>query len=144
MTSVQWMLQAKGEQVWSTTPEATVFEALEIMADKDIGVLLVMENERLVGIFSERDYARKVILKGKSSSTMLVREIMTSEVFTVRLDQTIEQCMKLMTDRHIRHLPVVEKGKVLGLISIGDVVKTIISDQRTTIRQLEEYITGRR
>jgi CBS domain-containing protein len=144
MNNVRQLLQAKGESLWSTTPGTSVFDALKLMADKNIGSLVVLEGERLVGIFSERDYARKVILKGKTSREITVAEIMTSEVFSVRPDQTIVDCMQLMTEKRVRHLPVVDAGRVVGIISIGDVVKSIISDQRDTITPLEEYITGRR
>lgn len=144
MTNVRQLLQAKGHSVWSTTPGTSVFDALKLMADKNIGSLVVLEGERLVGIFSERDYARKVILKGKTSRELSVSDIMTSEVFSVRPDQTIVDCMELMTAKRVRHLPVVDAGRIVGMISIGDVVKSIISDQRDTITHLEDYITGRR
>jgi CBS domain-containing protein len=114
------------------------------MADKNIGALVVMDGERLAGIFSERDYARRVILKGKTSRELSVSEVMTREVISVRPDQTILDCMELMTERHIRHLPVLDAGRLIGVVSIGDVVKNIISDQKDTINHLKEYITGRR
>jgi CBS domain-containing protein len=144
MTNVRQLLQAKGNSIWSATPGTLVYDALKLMADKNIGALLVLEGERLAGIFSERDYARKVILKGKTSRELSVSEIMTTDVVSVRPDQTIVDCMELMTERHIRHLPVLDAGRVIGLISIGDVVKNIISDQKDTINHLEDYITGRR
>ncbi len=142
MESVNQLLQTKGHEIWSVTPEILVFDALELMADKNVGALLVLEEDKLVGIFSERDYARKVILRGKASKDTLVREIMSLQVFYVRPEQTIEECMALMTDKRIRHLPVLESDNVVGVISIGDVVKAIISEQEFTIKQLENYITG--
>lgn len=144
MTFVRNILQDKGREVWSVSPDSSVFDALKLMADKNIGALLVLEGETLVGIFSERDYARKVILKGKSSKETSVEEIMSSEVLYVRPEQTIEECMALMTNKRIRHLPVLEGNQLLGLISIGDVVKAVIADQEFTIKQLENYITGSR
>ncbi len=144
MNNVRQLLQSKGHKVWSATPETSVYDALKLMADKNVGALVVLEGERLAGIFSERDYARKVILKGKNSRELRVSEIMTTDVVSVRPDQTIVDCMELMTDRRIRHLPVLEAGGIVGVISIGDVVKSIISDQKDTINHLEDYITGRR
>lgn len=144
MNNVRQLLQSKGMKVWSTMPGTSVYDALKLMADKNIGALVVLEGERLAGIFSERDYARKVILKGKTSRELSVSDIMTTEVVSVRPDQTIVDCMELMTDRRIRHLPVLDAGRVVGVISIGDVVKSIISDQKDTINHLEDYITGRR
>jgi CBS domain-containing protein len=144
MIKIGQLLSAKGHDAWSISPDAPVFDALELMAEKDIGALLVLENEKLVGIISERDYARKVILKGKSSINTPVREIMTSEVITIQKEQTIENCMELMTNHRIRHLPVYEGNNLIGVISIGDVVKTIISQQEFLIEQMEQYITGRR
>ncbi len=144
MKTVNQLLQQKGREVWSVTPDTSVFEALQVMAEKNIGALLVLEQGRLTGIFSERDYARKVILKGKSSKEMSVGEIMTEEVDCVQPSQTVRECMALMTERHHRHLPVLEGEKVVGMVSIGDVVKAIISDQEFTIGQLEGYITGTR
>jgi CBS domain-containing protein len=144
MNIVRQLLQSKGGEVWSTTPGTSVYDALKLMADKNIGSLVVLDGERLVGIFSERDYARKVILKGKTSRELSVADIMTSHVVSVRPDQTIGNCMELMTEHRVRHLPVLESGRVVGVISIGDVVKSIISDQQDTIAHLQEYITGRR
>lgn len=145
MHSVRQCLQRKGYQIFSIHPEASVFEALVLMAEKNVGALLVMEEgQRLVGIFSERDYARKVILQGKSSKETLVREIMSSPVIAVNIDQPIETCMALMTEKHIRHLPVIENDRIVGVISIGDVVKEIIEEQQFVIEQLENYITGAR
>ena len=144
MNNVRQLLQSKGDTVWSTTPETSVYDALKLMAEKNVGALIVLEDERLAGIFSERDYARKVILKGKSSRELSVSEVMTSDVISVRPDQSIVDCMELMTEKRIRHLPVLEAGQLVGVISIGDVVKSVISEQKETITHLEEYITGRR
>ena len=142
MTIVNQLLRSKGPEIWSVMPETSVYDAIKLMADKGIGALLVLEGERLVGIISERDYARKVILQGKSSRNTPVSEIMTSRVFYVQPEQSIEECMALMTDKHIRHLPVLQDGRLVGVISIGDVVKAIISEQKFMIEQLEQYITG--
>ena len=142
MKTIRELLQAKGHASWSIGPDATVYEALEVMAEKNVGAVLVMESSRLVGIFSERDYARKVVLHGKASKTTLVREVMTERVMYVGPEQTAEECMALMTDKRVRHLPVMEGGEVIGIISIGDVVKSIISEQEFLIEQLERYITG--
>ncbi|HFD38718.1 MAG TPA: CBS domain-containing protein [Anaerolineae bacterium] len=136
------ILRSKGSDIWSVPPEATVYEALRLMADKNIGAVLVMEGDRLLGIFSERDYARKVDLLGKRAADTPVQTIMTGRVVCVRPDETIEECMALMTDKRVRHLPVVEDERVVGLVSIGDVVKAIISEQEFIIEQLENYITG--
>ncbi len=144
MGTVRDILSSKGRIIWFTTPETSVYEALQLMAEKNIGALLVLDSEKLAGIFSERDYARKVILKGKFSRNTPVREVMTESVITVAPDRSLEECMVLMTEKHIRHLPVLENGALAGLISIGDVVKEILSDQRFTIIQLEDYITGKR
>ena len=143
MITVRQLLQAKGNHIWSITSEASVYEALKMLAEKDVGSLLVIDSGNLVGIISERDYARKVVLKGKTSMDTPVRVIMTSEVITVGIDQTIEDCMALITDKRIRHLPVIDGGQLVGVISIGDVVKSIISQQEFVIEQLENYITGR-
>ncbi len=144
MTTVRSVLQSKGSDLWSTTPDTLVFDALKVMAEKNVGALLVMEDNQLKGIFSERDYARKVVLKGESSHHIAIRNIMTSGVISVTPDQSMEDCMTLMTGKHIRHLPVLEHTKVIGLISIGDIVKAIISQHEDTIKQLENYITGAR
>ncbi len=144
MRTVNQLLQAKGSDVLSVTSETTVYSALTLMAEKNVGALLVLDGGNLTGIFSERDYARKVVLHGKSSKDTPVREIMTSRVVCIRPDQTIEECMALMTDKHIRHLPVIEGDRVVGVISIGDVVKAVISEQSFMIEQLENYITGAR
>jgi CBS domain-containing protein len=136
------LLQAKGSRIWSIEPEATVYRALQIMAEKNVGALLVIDRDQLVGIFSERDYARKVILKGKSSKDTSVSELMTPEVFYINTNATIEECMALMTVKHIRHLPVLENKQLIGIVTLGDVVQQIIAEQKFTIRELEKYITG--
>ena len=140
MKSLKQLLSAKGGLVHSIGPDAKVIEALQIMAQKDVGALVVMEGDLLAGILSERDYARKVILRGKSSQDVPVREIMTAEVVTVETSRTIEECMALVTHRRVRHLPVVEDGNLIGLVSIGDLVKEVIAEQEQTIKQLESYI----
>lgn len=144
MTTVAQVLQEKGCNVWSIAPDATVYEALELLAEKDVGALLVLEDSKVVGIISERDYARKVALKGRVSRDTLVREIMTDKVYYVRPEQTIEECMALMTAERVRHLPVLVDDQLVGIVSIGDVVKAVISDQKFLIQQLEQYITGGR
>jgi CBS domain-containing protein len=142
MQFVSQLLDAKGHGVWWVTPDTTVYDALVLMAEKNCGALVVLEAGKLAGIFSERDYARKIILKGKASKDTAVEEIMSTEVFFVHPEQSIEECMALMTHKRIRHLPVLEDGKLVGIISIGDVVKAVISEQEFTIKQLESYITG--
>ena len=142
MKRVDELLREKGADFWSVVPEATVFKALELMSEKNIGAVLVMEGEHLVGIFSERDYARKVALVGRSSKDIPVQQIMTSKVVCVRPEQSIEECMALMSNKHIRHLPVIEGDRVVGVISVGDVVKALVSEQEFIISQLEHYITG--
>ena len=137
------ILRAKGHDVWSIHPDATVYEALQLMAEKDVGALLVVEQEHLVGIFSERDYARKVILQGRSSLNTAVKQIMSDQVLVVRPEQTLEECMALMTQHHVRHLPVLDGQKLTGLISIGDVVKEMIADRDLEIEELENYVSGR-
>ncbi|MBI2361014.1 MAG: CBS domain-containing protein [Deltaproteobacteria bacterium] len=144
MITVRDILQVKGNQIWQISPDATVFEALELMAEKNLGALLVLEGEKIAGIFSERDYARKIILKGKASKETSVKEIMTTEVTIVHPGQSVEECMALMTEKRVRHLPVLDGEKLVGLISIGDVVKAVISDKEFIIEQLETYITGGR
>lgn len=142
MITVKDILQTKGHDVISITPETTVYEALTIMADKNVGALIVLDGETVAGIMSERDYARKVILHGKSSRELQVKEIMTSRVYYLHPEQNVQECMAQMTDKRVRHLPVIEKDKLIGIISIGDVVKTIMADQESTIKLLENYITG--
>ena len=142
MKAIGQILKTKGAQTWTIAPQATVFEALQLMAEKEIGALLVMEGKRVVGILSERDYARKVVLNGKFSKKTPVKDIMTSPVTCVRPEQTTEECMALMTSKRIRHLPVLEKNKLMGVVSIGDLVKDIISEQKFLIANLEQYIGG--
>lgn len=144
MKTVQLILRHKGSAFWSVTPDTMVYEALKLLAEKDVGALLVLEGGRLVGIISERDYARKVILKGKSSLDTPIREIMTRRVLCVRPDQTVEECMALVTEKRIRHLPVVVDDEVVGVVSIGDLVKASIDEKDFLIKQLENYITGSR
>jgi CBS domain-containing protein len=138
--TVHQVLKRKSHRVVSIAPDASVFEALQVMAEHDIGSLVVLDGERLAGIFSERDYARQVVLLGKSSKETHVREIMTHKVLCVGPDQTIDECMGLMTQKRVRHLPVLDHKKVIGVISIGDVVKEVISEQKAMIEQLEQYI----
>jgi len=141
-TTVRQLLATKGNDVWAMSPQATVFDALELMAEKNIGAILVLTDGQLCGVMSERDYARKVVLAGKSSSSTTVSEIMTRPVLVVHPDQTIDKCMALMTDKRLRHLPVIEDDQLVGMVSIGDVVKTIIADQEYMLDQFETYITG--
>jgi len=140
MKTIRQLLQAKGGAVHSIGPDARVIDALKMMAEKEIGALVVVDNGKLAGILSERDYARKVILLGKSSHDIPVREIMTDKVLTVQPTQTVEDCMALMTSRRVRHLPVTEGEQLVGLLSIGDLVKEVIADQEQTIKELESYI----
>jgi CBS domain-containing protein len=142
MVIVRQILKSKGKQVYSVTPQTSIMEVLKYMADKEIGAVLVMEGDKVVGIFSERDYARRVTLKGCAMDAP-VDDAMTRAVYYIGPDQTTDECMVQMTDKRIRHLPVVENGKVIGVISIGDVVKAIISDQKSTITGMENYILGR-
>jgi len=142
MKTVRDILRKKGFDIWSVTPNTPIFETLELMDEKNIGAVLVLDSGELVGIFSERDYARKVVLQGKSSKKTPVGEAMTGPVFCVRPDQPIEECMALMTDKRVRHLPVIEENQLSAVISIGDVVQEIISEQEFIIDQLENYITG--
>ncbi len=135
------LLKTKGGDNWSIKPQASVYEALEMMADRNVGALLVVETGRLVGIFSERDYARKVILKGKASKDTPVSELMTTMVLYATPKNTLDECMALMTSKHIRHLPVLDNERIAGIITLGDVVKRIISDQKLTISELENYLT---
>lgn len=141
MGKVRNIIQTKGSAVFSINSGTTVYNALELMFEKSIGALLVVDNGKFVGIFTERDYARKLILKGKSSKDTLIREVMTERPITVTPDTSIEDCMKIMTDRKIRHLPVMEHDGLVGLISVGDVVKFIIEEQKFIIENLEQYIT---
>ncbi len=142
MRTVRDVLRAKGSAVWAAEPDDTVYHALTVMAAKNIGALIVREGESVVGIFSERDYARQVVLKGKASKDTPLRDVMTSRVVFVRPEQSIEECMALMTDKHIRHLPVLDEAKLAGILSIGDVVKAVISEKEFLISQLENYITS--
>ena len=141
MKTITQFLADRSEPVWSVKPDDTVLDALKLMADKNIGALLVISDERLVGIFSERDYARKVVLMGKSSSSLLIREIMTTKTISITPNHSIEQCMQIMSDHKIRHLPILRGDKVVGMISIGDVVKAMIETQKIMIEQLQQYIT---
>ncbi len=143
MKTVRSLLQAKGQAVWTIGPDATVYQALKVMADKNVGALLVLEGGELVGVISERDYARKVALRGQTAHSTFVQDIMSTNVISVRPDQTVEDCMALMTDKRIRHLPVMDDGRLMGVISIGDVVKSIITEQGFMIEQLTSYIVGR-
>ena len=142
MEFVSQFLEKKGHDVWWVAPETTVFDALQLMANKKVGALLVLEEDSLVGVFSERDYARKVILKDKSSKDTPVRDIMSTKIVCVTPNQTTEECMSLMTEKRVRHLPVMDGEKLIGIISIGDVVKAVIADREDIIEQLEHYITG--
>ncbi len=140
MTTVRTLLERKGRAIFSVEPQAAVLDAIRLMAEHHVGALIVMRGAALEGIVSERDYARKVILRGRSSADTPVRDIMSSPVLTVSLETSVEQCMQLMTDRHVRHLPVIEGGRVVGMVSIGDLVKAVIAEQRQQIEQLESYI----
>jgi CBS domain-containing protein len=142
MKTVSEILQRKGSVVWSISPEATVFDALQLMAEKNLGAVLVMKNDLVVGIMSERDYARKIILHGKHSKDTLVKEIMSSLVIYVNISLSVEECMALMINKRIRHLPVIENGRLSGIISIGDVVDAVIDEKEFVIDQLVHYITG--
>jgi CBS domain-containing protein len=140
MSTIKQILDTKGYAVWSIHPQESVFAAIQQMAEKEVGALVVLEGDAVVGIISERDYARQIVLKGRSSRETAVRDIMTSDVIYVRLDQSIEECMSIVTERRIRHLPVLDSGRLVGIISIGDLVKTIIVEQQFIIEQLEHYI----
>jgi CBS domain-containing protein len=142
MDTVRQLLQAKGYDIWAVAPEVAVLDALKLMADKNIGAVLVLDHGDLVGILSERDYARKIVLRGKASKNTPVREIMTERVVCVHPSRPVEECLALMTSGHLRHLPVVEDDRLIGVISIMDVVKTIIANQSSTIGSLETYILG--
>ena len=141
--TVRDILKRKGQEVWSITPEVSVYRAIEMMAEKHVGALLVISDEKLTGIISERDYARKVILRGKSSKETPVREIMTSPVIFVEPGHSVDECMRIVTEKRIRHLPVVENEKVIGVVSIGDLVNWIMSAQEHTIQQLQNYVSGK-
>ena len=143
MTIVAQVIKNKAVQsIFTISPNATVLEAIKIMADKGVGALVVAEDEKVVGIFSERDYTRKIALMERTSESTLVSDIMTSKVISVGLNHTVEECLQLMTDRHLRHLPVLDKEKLVGFISIGDLVKAAMEDQRVLIEQLQQYISG--
>ena len=142
MKRVRDILAVKGQAIYSIAPDASVYDAMKQMADKGIGALMVMESEKLVGVISERDYARKVILLGRSSRSTQVKEIMTGHVLYAQPQQNIDECMAIMTEKRVRQLPVLDAGKVIGVISIGDLVKSIITEQKFIIEQLEKYITG--
>ncbi|MBM3378865.1 MAG: CBS domain-containing protein [Betaproteobacteria bacterium] len=142
MISIGGLIKNSGRGIFHVAPDDTVFDALKYMAEKNIGAVLVIEGEVLAGIFSERDYARKVVLVGRSSQTTLVREVMAAELITVEAAQPLDACMQLMTDHRIRHLPVFDRGKLVGVISIGDVVRQMIVEQKQLIEQLEAYIRG--
>jgi CBS domain-containing protein len=144
MTTVQRLLQAKGHDVWSITPEVSVYEAVKLMAEKNVGALIVLNDGQLAGIISERDYAREIVLKDRSSRDTLVGEIMTRKVLYVHPEQTTEECMALMTERNLRHLPVLDNGRLSGVISMRDVVRDVIAEKEFLIEQLENYITDRR
>ena len=140
--TIDKILRQKSGEIFSITPEATVYDAIKLMAERNVGALLVMENDKLVGIVSERDYSRKVMLRGKTSRTSTVREIMTTELTTAHPRETVEECLRFMTDKRIRHLPVICDGEIRGVISIGDLVKEVISAQSATLEQLRHYISG--
>ena len=142
MTTLQMLLDGKGQDVWSVHPDDTVLDAIKMLAEKDIGALIVIENDKPVGIFSERDYARNVYLKGKSSPETPVRDVMASPIISVSPDQTVNECMAVMTAKRFRHLPVMDGDELVGMVSIGDLVKSIIAEQQLTIEQLEHYIHG--
>ena len=142
MNTLKQILRDKGQAIWAVSPEETVFIAIQMMADKRVGALLVMENDQLKGIISERDYAREVILKGRSSKETPVQDIMTDKVLTVASNHRVQESLSIMSEHRIRHLPVVDNNHVVGIVSIGDLVKSVINDQKTTIEQLENYIKG--
>ena len=141
MASVRQVLQSKGHDIWSIGPELSVYDAIEMMAREEVGALVVLDGETLVGVLSERDYARKVVLQGRSSRGTKIKDIMTTRVAFARPDQSVQDCMAMMTDKRIRHLPVMDGDALLGMISIGDLVKSIIEDQQHVIEQLEQYIS---
>jgi CBS domain-containing protein len=143
MFSIKQILEKKGRDIWVISPQAKVFDALKLMSEKNIGALIVVDKGRVAGVISERDYARKVILEGKSSKDVPVEQIMTPHVYGVHPETTAEECMALMTDKHIRHLPVIDNDRLLGVVSIGDIVKAVISEQEVTIEHLKNYIMGK-
>jgi CBS domain-containing protein len=143
MKTIRSILKVKGRKIWKIQPDASVFDALQVMADKDIGALLVVDGKTLVGVFSERDYARKVILHGKSSKEILVREIMSSPPIFIEPDNTVEQGLALMSAKHIRHLPVMEKNRLIGIVTIGDLVRSLIDEQKVVIDHLERHILSK-
>jgi CBS domain-containing protein len=142
MKTVKNIFQNKSTAIYSVSPDTSVLDALQVMMDKNISALLVMEGPDLKGIFTERDYARKIILQGKSSKETKIKEVMTASLEVINLNSSIDHCMQIMTDKHIRHLPIVDNGKVSGMISIGDLVKFVINDQKQTIEQLQSYISS--
>lgn len=142
MVTIRQLLNSKGGDVWSVSPDTSVYEAIQIMADKGVGALVVLDNDKLVGIISERDYARKVVLKERASKETRIEEIMTREVVYALPKQTVEECLAVMTDKRIRHLPVLEGDELVGIVSIGDLVKSVIAEQQHVIEQLEHYISG--
>jgi CBS domain-containing protein len=142
VSNIREILNHKGSNVWTISPDATVFDAIKLMADKNVGALLVTQNDKLVGIISERDYTRKVMLKGRSSKDTPVRDVLSGHVIHVTPDHSVDECMRLMTEHRVRHLPVLEGDRIAGVVSIGDLVNWIISAQSSTIHQLETYITG--
>lgn len=145
MATISQLLQNKGQEIWAVAPDDTVLQALELMAEKNIGSVIVLEDGEVRGIFSERDYSRKVVLNGRSSKTTPIREVMTPEVYYVRPQDSVDRCMTLMTEKRFRHLPVLDDDKkLIGIISIGDVVKAIITEQQVLISHLEDFITGTR
>jgi CBS domain-containing protein len=142
MTTVEALLKAKGSDIWSISPQATVYQALETMSEKETGALLVLDDDKLVGIVTERDYARKLVLKGKSSRDTQVSELMTRDVLYMEPHNTVQDCMVLMTAKRVRHLPVIDEGQLVGIVTIGDVVKQVMSEQEFAIKELEKYIAG--
>ena len=142
MKTIKRLLEAKGYDIWSIAPDASVYEAIKLMSDKNVGALLVLESGKLIGVISERDCTRRVILNGRAPKDTKVREVMTSDVIYILPDQTVEECMALMTAKRVRHLPVLADDQLIGIVSIGDLVKDIISEQEFMIQQLEHYIKG--
>ena len=141
--TIESLLNQKKHGVWSVGPDTTVFDAIQMMSDKNVGALPVMTGDQLMGMFSERDYTRKVVLKGKASKTTAVREIISTPVFSVTPNETVEECMRLMTEHRVRHLPVIDGDRVVGIVSIGDLVNWIISAQNLALSQMEDYISGK-